>query len=79
MLENLRRLRASRPRLNIGAASPLDSATNYPVATPDGQIVGPRVEVTGYRNRVPSHLEQDGEVTESTTEFWPRAKRRRRT
>ena len=79
VLENLRQRRAGRPRLNISGASPRESTANRPAVPPDGQITRTAAKDAETRNRVPSNLEQDPERTESTTERWLRAKRRRRT
>ena len=78
-LEILRQRRAGRPRLNISGASRREStATNLPVA-PDGQVTEPGEQGAGSRVKGPVSLEQDPAGTESTTERWLRAKRRRRT
>ena len=79
VLENLRQRRAGRPRLNISGAAWRESTATGPPVPPGGQITKPEEGGAVSMKRVPSSLEQDREGTESTTERWLRAKRRRRT
>ena len=79
VLENLRKRRAGRSRLNVGGGSQPESPATDPSVPPGGQIAKPGEKGAGSRTRVPSSLEQDREGTESTTERWLRAKRRGRT
>ena len=79
VLENLRKRRAGRPRLNIGGTSQPESTATDPPVPAGGQITRSEEESEGSTQRVPSSLEPNREGTETATERWLRAKRRGRT